>query len=81
MFYVAVLCKVARLEGEFKSITAEKKKGAPELAKVCAALAARQKDVDALQGKMNGVSDKIFSDFSKRVGVSNIREYDEANLP
>mmetsp|Transcript_38602 Transcript_38602/g.122642 ORF Transcript_38602/g.122642 Transcript_38602/m.122642 type:complete len:1223 (-) Transcript_38602:64-3732(-) len=72
--------KVARLEGEFKSITAEKKKGAPELAKVCAALAARQKDVDALQGKMNGVSDKIFSDFSKRVGVSNIREYEETNL-
>jgi hypothetical protein len=58
----------------------EKERQEPGLEELRAAIAERQSEVDAHTRRINEVTDRIFGDFSTRVGVGSIREFEETHL-
>merc|ERR1712240_751144 len=40
----------------------------------------REKQIETTKEKMNTVEDRVFSEFCKKIGVSNIRQYEEREL-
>lgn len=40
----------------------------------------RGKEIDKLENRINEITDRIYKNFSKSVGVANIREYEENQL-
>ena len=40
----------------------------------------REKQIETTKDKMNTVEDRVFSDFCKKIGVKNIRQYEEREL-
>eukprot|EP00958_Prasinococcus_capsulatus_P004389 scaffold406_cov391-Prasinococcus_capsulatus_cf.AAC.18 len=71
--------KSKKLETEKSSIEREKKKLQPKVAKLTDGIAIREKDIESVQAEVNKIEDRIFSEFSKSVGVDNIREYEEVH--
>lgn len=49
----------------------------PDATALQEAVAARGKELHALTKRINEVTDRMFAEFSKRVGVSSVREYEE----
>uniref|UniRef100_A0A6U9R7I1 Structural maintenance of chromosomes protein n=1 Tax=Picocystis salinarum TaxID=88271 RepID=A0A6U9R7I1_9CHLO len=72
--------KIEKVKGEVITLKEERKKLLPELNKVRQAIAAREQEMQALRKVMNEETDKVFSGFSRSVGVQNIREYEENQL-
>ncbi|XP_057449272.1 structural maintenance of chromosomes protein 1-like [Lotus japonicus] len=52
----------------------------PDLHKLNGAVDKRNAELRKLEKKINEITDQIFEDFSKSVGVANIREYEENQL-
>merc|ERR1712212_1434188 len=40
----------------------------------------REKQIETTKEKMNTVEDRVFSEFCKKIGVKNIRQYEEREL-
>lgn len=40
----------------------------------------RQREISAAEERINAIADRIFRDFCRKVGVANIREYEEEPL-
>ncbi|OSD08222.1 cohesin complex subunit psm1 [Trametes coccinea BRFM310] len=75
-------CK-ARLDGiknERKHLDREIRQLQPDLRKAQAAYDDVKGKIDALASVINAAEDDIFADFCQRIGVSNIREYEERQL-
>ncbi|CAI5503032.1 unnamed protein product [Closterium sp. Naga37s-1] len=72
--------KVAKAEQELAVMVAEKDRIAPEITRLTAAVEARLEQVGAKEQRINEIMDRVFREFSRTVGVANIREYEENQL-
>jgi structural maintenance of chromosome 1 len=52
----------------------------PGLQKLQQEVAARRKTVEKLTQRINAAADRVFADFSRRVGVASVREWEETRL-
>ncbi|XP_020242029.1 structural maintenance of chromosomes protein 1-like [Asparagus officinalis] len=72
--------KLFKLEEEKKNVKQEIARLKPELQKLKRLIVKRTEDIQKLEKKINEIVDRIYKDFSRSVGVKNIREYEENQL-
>ncbi|XP_022960554.1 structural maintenance of chromosomes protein 1-like isoform X1 [Cucurbita moschata] len=72
--------KLANLRQEKEIIKEEIDRISPELQKLKNGVDKRNTDIRKLERRINEIVDRIYRDFSKSVGVANIREYEENQL-
>ncbi|KAB1200942.1 Structural maintenance of chromosomes protein 1 [Morella rubra] len=72
--------KLANLSQEKQNIEEEINRLNPELQKLRGAVDKRSVQINKLEKRINEIVDRIYKDFSKSVGVANIREYEENQL-
>ncbi|KAJ3677874.1 hypothetical protein LUZ60_001677 [Juncus effusus] len=72
--------KLARLENEKATIKEQISRVKPELQKLTSVITKKKEEAKKLEKRINEIIDKIYKDFSRAVGVSNIREYEENQL-
>ncbi|KAK7277559.1 hypothetical protein RJT34_22574 [Clitoria ternatea] len=72
--------KLSNLNREKETIKEEIDRISPELQKLNDAVNKRNADIRKLEKRINEITDRIYRDFSKSVGVANIREYEENQL-
>ncbi|KAL5229662.1 hypothetical protein ABZP36_028438 [Zizania latifolia] len=72
--------KLLRLASEKSNIEEEINHLEPVEEELEARLGKKEREVRVLEKKINEIVDRIYKDFSKSVGVKNIREYEERQL-
>ncbi|MCO5548528.1 hypothetical protein L7F22_001988 [Adiantum nelumboides] len=72
--------KLLKLRQEREVISKESNRISPEIKKIRENIMARNKAIMKLENRINEIVDRIYKDFSKSVGVANIREYEENQL-
>ncbi|RZC80245.1 hypothetical protein C5167_042823 [Papaver somniferum] len=72
--------KLAKLKQEKLNVKEEISRIEPELRKLQNQTEKRKKDMEKLENRINVIVDRIYDEFSKSVGVNNIREYEESQL-
>ncbi|MED6147276.1 Structural maintenance of chromosomes protein 1 [Stylosanthes scabra] len=72
--------KLTHLSQEKENIKEEISRISPELQKLRDAVDKRKSEISKLEKRINEITDRIYKDFSKSVGVANIREYEENRL-
>ncbi|KAJ8749142.1 hypothetical protein K2173_013749 [Erythroxylum novogranatense] len=72
--------KLANLKKEKRIIKEEIDRISPDLRKLKHAVDRRAIEIRKLENRINEIVDRIYKDFSKVVGVANIREYEENHL-
>jgi structural maintenance of chromosome 1 len=72
--------KLKKNDEEISELNSAIKKLKPTINKLTAAIDARRADIDRLKDEIHKIEDEQFKDFSKTVGVSNIREYEETRM-
>ncbi|KAI4301093.1 hypothetical protein L6164_034409 [Bauhinia variegata] len=72
--------KLMNLKADKEKIKGEIARLSPELQKLNDAVNKRSNEVGELEKEINKITDKIYKNFSKSVGVANIREYEENQL-
>ncbi|CAI8602832.1 unnamed protein product [Vicia faba] len=72
--------KLLNFSHEKGTIKEEIKRSSPELKKLGDAVQKRNIELLTLEKRINEITDRIYRDFSKSVGVANIREYEENRL-
>jgi structural maintenance of chromosome 1 len=72
--------KIDKLSKDAEVMGREVASTEPELEKATTALETSVKAARVLEKKIHAIEDEVYADFSKSVGVKNIREYEENNL-
>uniref|UniRef100_A0A7N2MKQ0 Structural maintenance of chromosomes protein 1 n=1 Tax=Quercus lobata TaxID=97700 RepID=A0A7N2MKQ0_QUELO len=72
--------KLENLRQEKKNIEQEINRISPELQKLNSDVDRRRIEITRREKKINEIVDRIYKEFSKSVGVANIREYEENQL-
>ncbi|XP_021898438.1 structural maintenance of chromosomes protein 1 [Carica papaya] len=72
--------KLANLNQEKRNIKGEIDRINPELYKIREFVDKRNTDIRKLEKRINEIVDRVYRDFSRSVGVTNIREYEENQL-
>ncbi|KAE9612203.1 putative structural maintenance of chromosomes protein [Lupinus albus] len=72
--------KLKHLSQEKETIKKEIERNSPELRKLSNAVDRRNTEIHKLEKRINEITDRIYKEFSKSVGVANIREYEENRL-
>ncbi|XP_027365094.1 structural maintenance of chromosomes protein 1 isoform X2 [Abrus precatorius] len=72
--------KLSNLSQEKQTIKEEIERISPELQKLNDAVNKRNAEIRKIEKRINEITDRIYKDFSKSVGVANIREYEENRL-
>merc|ERR1712241_1009727 len=72
--------KISNLSKELDRMRVELGKFAPTIQEIETSMKKRDKIIENTKEKMNTVEDRIFSDFCKKSGVKNIRQYEEREL-
>jgi len=72
--------RLAGFAADLKSLGEQRAKLVPELKEARKALAEAERKIDGLKKQYDEVYDRIFEDFSRKVGVGSIREYEETRL-
>ncbi|KAJ7977239.1 Structural maintenance of chromosomes protein [Quillaja saponaria] len=72
--------KLSNLKQEKQTIKEEIVRITPELQKLTDSIDKRNAEIRKLEKRINEIVDLIYRDFSKSVGVANIREYEENRL-
>merc|ERR1719471_1059044 len=72
--------KINNLKRELEKMRGELEKFAPAIRAIEASMKKREKVIENTKEKMNTVEDRVFSDFCKKIGVKNIRQYEEREL-
>merc|ERR1711992_488608 len=72
--------KIEKIKEEMENMRADLEKFAPAIRVIESSMRKRAKQIDSTKEKMNTVEDRIFSDFCKKIGVKNIRQYEEREL-
>eukprot|EP00250_Pteridium_aquilinum_P035761 c9905_g1_i1 orf=330-3992(-) len=72
--------KLLKLHQEREIIHREIDRVTPEIKKTRENIMTRNKAIMKLENRINEIVDRIYKDFSKSVGVANIREYEENQL-
>merc|ERR1719346_246722 len=76
----ATIKKIEKLEKEMEKMRSDLEKVAPAVREVEATMRKREQQIEATKDKMNTVEDRVFKDFCRNIGVSNIRQYEEREL-
>ena len=71
---------ISNLSKELDRMRVELGKFAPTIQEIETSMKKRDKIIENTKEKMNTVEDRIFSDFCKKIGVKNIRQYEEREL-
>lgn len=72
--------RITGLKEELKHVDKELKALNPQLKKAASTHAALQSQIDKLKEIINAAEDAIFKQFCRKIGVANIREYEERQL-
>merc|ERR1719346_658429 len=72
--------KIEKLEKEMEKMRKELEQFAPKIREIEATMRKREQQIEATKDKMNTVEDRVFKDFCRNIGVSNIRQYEEREL-
>ncbi|XP_031403402.1 structural maintenance of chromosomes protein 1 [Punica granatum] len=72
--------KLENLKQERQNLRTEINRMNPELLKLKDSINKRNSDITKLEKRINEIVDRIYKDFSQKVGVKNIREYEENQL-
>ncbi|XP_022640245.1 structural maintenance of chromosomes protein 1-like isoform X2 [Vigna radiata var. radiata] len=72
--------KLSNLSHEKKTIKERIECISPELKRLNDAVNKSNEEIQKLEKRINEITDRIYRDFSKSVGVANIREYEENRL-
>merc|ERR1719471_1234729 len=76
----ATIKKIEKLEKEMEKMRKELEQFAPKIREIEATMRKREQQIEATKDKMNTVEDRVFKDFCRNIGVSNIRQYEEREL-
>ncbi|MEW5320382.1 MAG: hypothetical protein WDW38_011457 [Sanguina aurantia] len=71
--------KIAKLEGDIERCQADVQRRLPDSTQLEGLVSARGTKLQAMQKRINDVTDRMFKPLSARLGVPNIREYEEAH--
>ncbi|KAI9139793.1 hypothetical protein BKA69DRAFT_607804 [Paraphysoderma sedebokerense] len=69
--------KIQSIDDELAHIKASVESSSPELAKLTSSFEKTSTKLDGLKQKVYKIEDKLFKEFVKKIGVANIREYEE----
>merc|ERR1711992_55966 len=72
--------KIEKIKEEMENMRADLEKFAPAIRVIESSMRKREKEIEGTKEKMNTVEDRVFSDFCKKIGVKNIRQYEEREL-
>jgi len=72
--------KIDKLEKEMDKMRKELEQFAPKIRDIEATMRKREQTIESTKDKMNTVEDRVFKDFCKKIGVTNIRQYEEREL-
>ena len=72
--------KIDKLEKEMEKMRKELEQFAPKIREIEATMRKREQQIEGTKDKMNTVEDRVFKDFCRKIGVSNIRQYEEREL-
>ena len=72
--------KINNLRKELEKMRGDLEKFAPAIREIESSMKKREKVIENTKEKMNTVEDRVFSDFCKKIGVKNIRQYEEREL-
>merc|ERR1719411_442681 len=72
--------KIENIKKEMEKMRADLEKFAPAIRVIESSMRKREKEIEGTKEKMNTVEDRVFSDFCKKIGVKNIRQYEEREL-
>jgi len=72
--------KATKLNDERKTMVAARERAIPDVAIFQSKLQERDIQIQKLAKRINEIMDRIFEEFSRAVGVSSIREYEETQL-
>ncbi|MQM15887.1 hypothetical protein Taro_048838 [Colocasia esculenta] len=75
-----IRAKLSKLEEEKQNVKREIGRLTPELDKMKKVVVKRKEEIQKLEKRINEITDQIYQQFSKSVGVDNIREYEENQL-
>jgi structural maintenance of chromosome 1 len=71
---------VEKLNKEMERMRADLEAFAPTIRAIENTMRKREEQIENTKEKMNTVEDRVFSDFCKKIGVKNIRQYEEREL-
>merc|ERR1711874_612722 len=66
--------------GEMEEMRKELEQFAPKIREIEATMRKREQQIEATKDKINIVKGRVFKDFCRNIGVSNIRQYEERGL-
>merc|ERR1712073_107189 len=72
--------KISNLSKELDKMRTSLESFEPTIQEIETSMKKRDKVIENTKEKMNTVEDRIFSDFCKKIGVENIRQYEEREL-
>merc|ERR1719402_580726 len=76
----ATVKKDAKLDKELSKMRSDLDKFGPSIREIEATMRKREQQIETTKDKMNTVEDRVFSAFCKKIGVANIRQYEERDL-
>merc|ERR550539_178551 len=72
--------EIQTIQSQVQKMRADLEKFAPAIRIIESSMRKREKEIEGTKEKMNTVEDRVFSDFCKKIGVKNIRQYEEREL-
>merc|ERR1711923_117286 len=72
--------KIENIKREMEKMRNDLEKFTPDIREIEVSMRKREKMIESTKEKMNTVEDRVFSEFCKKIGVNNIRQYEEREL-
>merc|ERR1719210_1300335 len=72
--------RITNLKNEMEKMRGDLEKFDPAIRQIESSMKKREKVIESTKEKMNTVEDRVFSDFCTKIGVKNIRQYEEREL-
>jgi structural maintenance of chromosome 1 len=74
------LTQINDLEKELKYLEKKLEESGPRIEEIEKQMRLRDQEIQEMKERMNSVEDDIFADFCRRIGMTNIRQYEEREL-
>lgn len=74
------LKQISDLQKDLTTLEQTLEESGPRIEKIEIKMRARDLDIQEMKERMNRVEDDVFADFCQRIGMSNIRQYEEREL-
>ena len=74
------LKQIKDLESELKDLERKLDESGPRIEEIEKQMRLRDQEIQEMKERMNSVEDDIFAEFCRRIGMSNIRQYEEREL-